>query len=253
MENSYQLNEPTMNIIITGASSGIGYATAMKLAEKPDNYVVAIARNNEKLLQLQQAAKDKFGYDHIKPLACDLKPQNFSILQKEIKNLVDNFDNNLGEIHVLINNAGSLINKPFAELNFEDWQEMFESNLLSAVMMTKLVIPYMGISQRGHIVNIGSMGGFQGSSKFSGLAAYSASKAALANFTECLATEYVAKNVACNCLALGAVQTEMLEKAFPGYQAPVNSEEMAEYIAFFSQYGHKTQNGKVIPLAMTTP
>lgn len=246
-----------MNIIITGASSGIGYATAMKLAENSDNYIIAIARNNEKLLQLQQSAKDKFGYDHIKPFACDLKPQNFSILQNEIKNLVDNFDNNfdnnLGEIHILINNAGSLINKPFAELSFEDWQEMFESNLLSAVMMTKLIIPYMGISQRGHIVNIGSMGGFQGSSKFSGLSAYSASKAALANFTECLATEYVAKNVACNCLALGAVQTEMLEKAFPGYQAPVNSEEMAEYIAFFSQNGHKTQNGKVIPLAMTTP
>ncbi len=238
-----------MNIIITGASSGIGYATAMKLAEKPDNYVVAIARNHEKLLQLQQAAKDKFGYDHIKPLACDLKPQNFSNLQDKITNLVKD----LGEIHILINNAGSLINKPFAELDFEDWQEMFESNLLSAVMMTKLIIPYMGISQHGHILNIGSMGGFQGSSKFNGLSAYSASKAALANFTECLATEYVAKNVACNCLALGAVQTEMLEKAFPGYQAPVNSEEMAEYIAFFSHHGHKTQNGKVIPLAMTTP
>jgi len=234
-----------MNIIITGASSGIGYATALKLAENPANHIIAIARNQEKLTQLQNEAQTSFAHQNIEICCLDITQRNFSPLQQQIEQL--------GEIHILINNAGALINKPFMDLLLEDWQEMLESNLLSAVAMTKMVLPFMGLSMCGHIVNIGSMGGYQGSSKFTGLAAYSASKAALANFTECLAAEYTTKNIACNCLALGAVQTEMLEKAFPSYKAPITSTEIATYIAFFCQHGHKYQNGKILPISMTTP
>ena len=104
-----------------------------------------------------------------------------------------------------------------------------------------------------HIVNIGSMGGFQGSSKFPGLSAYSASKAALHTLTECLAQEFTEQGIKVNCLALGSAQTEMLEKAFPGYESPVMAFEMGKYIADFALTGHRFFNGKVLPVAVTTP
>ncbi len=78
------------------------------------------------------------------------------------------------------------------------------------------------------------MGGFQGSSKFPGLSAYSTAKGALSILTECLAVEFEEKKVSVNALALGAVQTDMLEKAFPEYKAPISPIEMAEYIENFA-------------------
>jgi NAD(P)-dependent dehydrogenase (short-subunit alcohol dehydrogenase family) len=97
------------------------------------------------------------------------------------------------------------------------------------------------------------MGGFQGSVKFPGLSLYSASKGALAILTECLAEEYKEKGPKFNCLAIGSAQTEMLEEAFPGYQAPLSAGEMAGFIADFALNGHRFFNGKVLPVAVTTP
>ena len=108
-------------------------------------------------------------------------------------------------------------------------------------------------SAAAQIINIGSMGGYLGSSKFPGLSVYSAAKGALATLTECLAEELQEKNVRVNCLALGAVQTEMLEKAFPGYQAPINPEQMANFIYNFATHSSKFMNGKVIPVSLNTP
>jgi NAD(P)-dependent dehydrogenase (short-subunit alcohol dehydrogenase family) len=97
------------------------------------------------------------------------------------------------------------------------------------------------------------MGGFQGSAKFPGLSFYSASKAALCCLTECLATELKDKSIKMNALALGSVQTEMLDKAFPGYKAPVKAEEIAEFITDFAINGHRYVNGKVLPVSLSTP
>jgi NAD(P)-dependent dehydrogenase (short-subunit alcohol dehydrogenase family) len=97
------------------------------------------------------------------------------------------------------------------------------------------------------------MGGVQGSAKFPGLAAYSSSKAALANLSELLAEELKEKNIRVNCLALGAAQTEMLETAFPGYKAPVTAAEMAQWVGWFAINGHRFFNGKVLPVALSTP
>lgn len=105
----------------------------------------------------------------------------------------------------------------------------------------------------GHIVNISSMGGFQGSVKFPGLSAYSASKGALAILTECLAEELKDKNIKVNCLALGSSQTEMFEAAFPGMQAGTLAFEMGRYVADFALNGSKYFNGKIIPVSNTTP
>ena len=97
------------------------------------------------------------------------------------------------------------------------------------------------------------MGGFQGSIKFPGLAAYSTSKAAICSFTELFAEEYKDSGISMNCLCLGAVQTEMLQEAFPGYEAPMNPEEMAEFICEFTLNAHRWMNGKVIPVSLSTP
>lgn len=97
------------------------------------------------------------------------------------------------------------------------------------------------------------MGGIQGSMKFAGLAAYSSSKGALITLTELLAEEYKENGPAFNVLALGAVQTEMLEEAFPGYRAPLSAIEMAEYIRNFSLTGSKYYNGKILQVSNSTP
>ena len=97
------------------------------------------------------------------------------------------------------------------------------------------------------------MGGIQGSSKFAGLSGYSSSKGALITLFELLAEEYQPRGVSFNSLALGAVQTEMLEAAFPGITAPVSATQMGAYIARFVLEGHQFFNGKVLPVSSSTP
>lgn len=233
-----------MNIVLTGASSGIGFEAALEFTLKTENKVVCIARSADKLRKLLEIARG------INP-ECTLLPVEFDIVNDDYNALVPFLQQRLGSIDILVNNAGSLINKPFADTTAEDLHEMFQSNVTGHFNMIKNLLPMMPAGS--HIVNIGSMGGFQGSAKFPGLAAYSSSKAALHTLTECLAVELAATGVKVNCLALGSAQTEMLEQAFPGYQSPVMAFEMGKYVADFATSGHKFFNGKIIPVALTTP
>ncbi|MES2455271.1 MAG: SDR family oxidoreductase [Bacteroidota bacterium] len=233
-----------MNIILTGASSGIGFEAALEFTLSKENKVVCIARSADKLRKLLEIAKG------INP-ECTLLPVEFDIVNDDYAALVPFLRDQLGHVDILINNAGALVNKPFLETQPADFYQMFESNVMGHVNMIQHVLPLMGSG--GHIVNIGSMGGFQGSVKFSGLAAYSSSKAALHTLTECLAFELVDKGIKVNCLALGSAQTEMLEEAFPGYESPVLAFEMGKYVADFARTGHKFFNGKTLPVAVTTP
>ncbi len=234
-----------MNIIITGASSGIGFETALELTKVDHHVVIAIARSAEKLKKLHQIAKE------LNP-NCQLLPVQFDIVSGDYEQgLLPFLTQKAGPISIIINNAGKLINKPFLEQTDEDWYSMFESNLLGHVKMIKHLLPMM--ANPSHIVNIGSMGGYLGSSKFNGLSSYSASKAALHNLTECLAEELKDKGIKVNALALGSAQTEMLEEAFPGYESPVLAFEMGKYVADFALTGSKFFNGKVLPVAGSTP
>ncbi len=232
-----------MNILITGASRGIGYDAALALAADPSNQVLAISRNGERLAELKKAAEATHGHDVIHILSYDITQPTADRLLESVKQM--------GPLHGLINNAGLLINKPFAELSAADWAQTFATNLTGPAELIRCLLPHF--EKGSHILNIGSMGGFQGSSKFPGLSAYSASKAALANLTECLAEELKEHGIAVNCLALGAVQTEMLATAFPGFEAPVTSSEMGSFLAWFLQSGHKFFNGKILPVSVSTP
>ena len=234
-----------MNIIITGASSGIGFEAALELILTGEHKVVAVARSPEKLERLLEIAHGLNPDANIFALAFDVVHDDYNDLQNFIKT---NFDS---RVDVLINNAGLLVNKPFTELQELDFVEMLQSNFIGHVRMIQGVIALM--PKGSHIVNIGSMGGFQGSVKFPGLSAYSASKAALHALTECLAVELDEKEIKVNCLALGSAQTEMLEKAFPGYQSPVMAFEMGKFVADFALTGHRFFNGKVLPVALNNP
>ena len=227
------------NIIVTGASKGIGYATAISLSNN-GHRVIAVARSTKLLEQL----RTKVGSDLIVPVTADLATSaGREVLISTIKSL--------NGIDGLINNAAVLINKPFKELSADDWKHQFEVNFFGVIELIKSLLPF--INSEAHIVNIGSMAGFQGAQKFSTLSAYGAGKAALANLTEYLAIELSDDKIRVNCLALGAVSTDMLQTAFPSFISEVTAELMGEYIANFTTHNGKLFNGKVIPVALNNP
>ncbi|SFB91152.1 Short-chain dehydrogenase [Parapedobacter composti] len=239
------INDNTMaNIVITGTSSGIGFETALHLAVA-GHQIVALARSADGLARLAEAATLRNAGACIHPLPFDMVHGNYT------DELLPFVQQQLGRVDILINNAGTLINKPFMETTATDFSRMMATNLIGPATMIQQLLPL--IPAGGHIVNIGSMGGFQGSSKFPGLSAYSASKGALHTLTECLAAELQDQAIKINCLALGSAQTEMLAKAFPHYKSPVSASAMGEYIAQFALTGHRFFNGKVLPVAVTTP
>ena len=155
------------------------------------------------------------------------------------------------KVEVLINNAGLLVNKPFSQLSPSDFEQVYKVNVFAVAELTRICIPFM--EKGSHVVTISSMGGIQGSMKFAGLAAYSSSKGAVITLSELLAEEYKEQGIAFNVLALGAVNTEMLQEAFPGYDAPLSAKEMADYIFNFALTGNKYYNGKVLQVSSSTP
>lgn len=228
-----------MNIIITGTSRGIGLELVKIFSKNKKNRIIALSRNIEPLKNLK-AGKNlhylSFDLSHNEPA-------------EKLNKLVEDYLNQ--KVDILINNAGLLVKKPFSQFLSEDFDQLFATNVKGPVQLIQNLLPYL--NPGSHIVNIGSMGGFQGSVKFPGLSLYASSKGALAILSECLAVELQPQNIFVNALAIGAVDTEMLKEAFPGYQAGVTSSDMASYIADFAMNGHKIFNGKILPVSLSTP
>ena len=224
------------NIVITGTSRGIGFELAKQFAEN-GHQVLALSRNTAPLSAVN--------HKNITALSVDISNND------DLNKVTDFIKSTWKKVDVLINNAGKLINKPFTEISSEDFLEVYKVNVFGVAEITKLMIPFL---QKGsHVVTISSIGGIQGSLKFPGLAAYSSSKGAVITLSELLAEEYKEQQIAFNVLALGAVQTEMLEEAFPGYEAPISASEMADYIYNFSLTGNKFYNGKVLQVSSSNP
>ncbi len=230
------------NVIVTGASRGIGFETAKYFCNQ-GHTVVALARSNSGLNILNNTCR------HYKGKLFTLV---FNLEHDDYQNTFYDFvKNNLGKIDILVNNAGVILVKKFIDFSDDDFDLLFNVNVKSVFKTIKTLVPVM--NNNSHIVNISSMGGFQGSSKFNGLSLYSASKAAVAILSETLAEEFKNNEIKVNALALGAVQTEMFKKAFPDYEAPVSAFDMAEFIASFALTGHKYFNGKILPVSISTP
>ncbi len=223
-------------IVITGTSRGIGFELAQLFANE-GHEVMALSRKREPINSLNN--------DKITALELDLSDENsISDISTQIQKKWDRVD-------ILIHNAGMLVNKPFEELSTADFRKCYEVNVFGVASLTQQLLPVMDSS--AHVVAISSMGGIQGSAKFPGLAAYSSAKGAVITLFELLAEEYKESGPSFNTLALGAVQTEMLEEAFPGYKAPLSALEMAEYVKEFAVAGNKFYNGKVLQVSSSTP
>lgn len=230
-----------MTVIVTGASRGIGRELVSFFSEKEGMRVIALSAHPEKLRLLQKKRKNLFC------VAADLSSG------QSIQRMADNIRAITNEVSILINNAGHLVNKPFHKITATELEQSYRINVMAPFLLAQQLAPLMGKKKRAHIVNIGSMGGFQGSVKFPGLSAYSSSKGALSVLTECLAEELKDRNISANCLCLGAVNTEMLRAAFPGYKAPTTAKQMASFIGNFALTGHSNFNGKVLPVSLSTP
>ncbi len=223
------------NIIITGTSRGMGYELALQFANAGHN-VLAISR------KIPQTLLEN---PNITCLSVDLSHE------KELQKVADFISQTWKKVDVIIHNAGSLLLKPFGEITSGEFENIYKVNVFGVANLTRICIPFL---QKGsHVVTISSMGGIQGSVKFAGLSAYSSSKGAVITLSELLAEEYRDQGIAFNVLALGAVQTEMLQEAFPGYEAPISAEAMANYIFDFALTGNKYFNGKVLQVSSTTP
>ncbi|CAM4272434.1 SDR family NAD(P)-dependent oxidoreductase [Gillisia limnaea] len=224
------------HIVITGASRGIGLEM-VKLFTNTGHKVLALSRNIQPVQELE--------LENVTALSCDITKEDslqevYGFVQSKWK-----------RVDVLVNNAGAILNKPFKESSMEEFKRIYDTNVFGVVGLIQKLLPFM--DKAGHVVNISSMGGVQGSMKFPGLSAYSSSKGALISLTEMLAEEYKEDGPSFNVLALGAVQTEMLEEAFPGYNAPIKAEEMAQYIVDFSLTANKYYNGKLLQVSNSTP
>lgn len=223
------------NIIITGTSRGIGYEMALQFANEGHN-VLALSRKTPKAL---------IEHKNITCLSVDL---GLDSAIDEVENFIKN---TFKKVDVLIHNAGALLHKPFEQITSNEFKNIYKVNVFAVASLTRVCIPFL---QKGsHVVTISSMGGIQGSMKFAGLAAYSSSKGAVITLSELLAEEYKEQGISFNVLALGSVNTEMLQEAFPGYEAPLSALEMANYIHDFALTGNKYYNGKVLQVSSTTP
>jgi 3-oxoacyl-[acyl-carrier protein] reductase len=229
-----------MNIIVNGATRGIGKAVALFLAQDTNNKIIITGRNKEALKALEATCSN------IHAIETDLSlPDELS---ESFRSKILGY---FAEVDVLINMAGALVSKNFMKMEESDARLMMETNFFGPATMIRIIKPFM--SKGAHIVNISSMGGYQGSVKYKGLSYYSASKAAIACLSECLAEEFRDSGISVNCLALGSVQTEMLTEAFPGYKAPVEATEIAPFISYFALNGSKFMNGRIIPIAFNNP
>jgi NAD(P)-dependent dehydrogenase (short-subunit alcohol dehydrogenase family) len=223
------------NIIVTGTSRGIGLELALQFANA-GHHVLALSRKIPQIL---------IENNNVTCLSVDLSKE------EDLTQVGQFLASSMKKIDAIVHNAGALLLKPFEETSAEEFENIYRVNVFGVANLTRICLPFL--SKGSHVVTISSMGGIQGSMKFAGLSAYSSSKGAVITLSELLAEEYKEKGISFNVLALGAVQTEMLAEAFPGYQANLSASEMANYIFDFTLTGNKYYNGKVIQVSSSTP
>lgn len=229
------------SVLVTGAGSGIGLEVVRALLRDHGVDVIAVARRAEERLASERLAYGR----RVVLVDADLEASD---AMQVIGDAVG-----VRRLHGLVHNAAMLQRTAFGEYTEAAVGRLLRMNFTVPLLLGQTLADRLGGDPPGHIVHIGSMGGFQDSAKFPGLAAYSSSKAALACLAQCLAEELKERGIRSNCLALGAVDTGMLRAAFPGYAAPVSAPDMGAYVANFVLNGHKLLNGKVLPISLSTP
>ena len=219
------------SVLITGASGGIGEALCREFARA--GYDVAIHYNNseESALKLQAELESQYKVKAV-PIKADLKNS------EDVKVLAESAINAFGKIDVLVNNAGVAYFSLFQLADDSKVRELFEINLMSAMNITKEILPTMIKNQWGRIINISSMWGIAGASCE---VHYSASKSALIGFTKALAKEVGPSRITVNCIAPGYIDTNM--------NSAVDEDSVKE-IVDCTPVGRKGQPEDISPLAV---
>jgi NAD(P)-dependent dehydrogenase (short-subunit alcohol dehydrogenase family) len=222
--------------LITGASGGIGRELCQRFIQH-GCVTIAVSRNPPML-----AADANYH-----PLKLDITGVDAGKAMAEAAAKWED-----AHFRILIHNAGLLSRKDFVALSDFELEQMTAVNFLAPLKITRDLIPWLQGGDCAHIIYVGSMAGFQGSRKYPGLAAYTALKSAGSGLMEGLAAEFKGSSLHFNTLALGAVQTEMLQQAFPEEKG-LSPAEMADFICYFALNGWKFFNGKALPVSQEDP
>ena len=186
----------TKNILITGGSRGIGKCLALHFLQNEQIKNVIVLHKNDILDEEYK----KIGIHFFK---IDIT------LYEETKNIINNIIEKFGKIDILINNAGILKNSLFHKMKFEEWNQVIQTNLTSIYNVTHPIIQNMLENNYGRIINISSISGLKGSK---GQTNYCSSKFGLIGFTKSLAKEMGARNIRCNTVAPGFIETDMTDE-----------------------------------------
>jgi NAD(P)-dependent dehydrogenase (short-subunit alcohol dehydrogenase family) len=211
--------------IVTGASSGIGRATAEMLASR-GALVAAFARTaSESGLEMLTIDGDVSNPDAIERLFAETESR-------------------LGDCDVLINCAGMIDPKILTEVTPEEWDRMFAVNVRGTYLASRRALPSMIAKRRGALVNVASISGVPGPEKFPGWVSYCASKAAVIGMAEALAVEVKQYGVRVNSVSPGSVDTKMWAEASGGAPAAMTATEVAEVICFLASDRARAVNGQ---------
>ena len=228
------------NIIVTGASGGIGNSIVEKLNECGAN-VLASGTRLEKLEEL----KSKF--NKIKILKFDISQSD------KIEEFIDNAANELGGLDCIVNNAGITQDNLAIRMSIDEWKKVIDINLTSTFLMSKFAIKKMLKNKKGKIINITSVVGHTGNL---GQANYTASKAGIVAMSKSLAIEYAKKNININCISPGFIKTAMTDKIDDKFKETIVSkipsarlgvpEDIANAVLFLASENSNYINGETL-------
>ena len=217
--------------IVTGASSGIGQATAEMLADR-GALVTIVARSADSLKTIAARRKNMHAVpgDVSDPAA--------------VERLFAETESHFGDCDILINNAGTYVARRLDKMSVEEWDRVFSVNVRSAFLTSRRALPSMIAKRSGAIVNVASISGVPGPEKFPGFASYNSSKAALIAFSEALAVETKEFGIRVNCVSPGSVDTKMWKDVSGGAPADMTPKEVAEVILFLASERSRPINGQ---------
>lgn len=229
-------------ILISGGTSGIGRATVLHFLQHGWQ-VVSWGRRDALIDTLKVESEGLPGT--LTAFTWDLASRDWDGFLQMLAAA------SIHRVDALINNAGYLVKKPFLELTAADINASYTINSIAPFELIQKVVPMM--PKDSFILNVSTMGGVQGSVKFPELSAYASSKSAVISLSELLAVELEPMGIYVNALALGGVDTEMLQAAFPGIQVNTQPEDVAKYIfSWVTEHGNLF-NGKTLQLSSSTP
>lgn len=220
--------------IVTGASRGIGRATATALTRR-GVHVALVARDRNALAEVETTLHG--GGARLITAPADVRDA------AEVEAIVEAAERNLGPIDLLVNNAGVVLRRPVVETEEADWDLVLDVNLKGAFLCTKAVLPSMIARKRGRIVNVSSISGTLGTPE---LSAYCASKWGLIGFTKATAEEVRPHGVQIYAVSPGSVNTAMLREGSPGAEPDMEPDDVAQLIVYLATDAPDAMTGAAV-------